>query len=145
MVEGEPKLFRNWDPYMKIRQVVASAVIFKNHGWFRWQMGHANCSACFYGIMKPDETGDSNTAKPSRNKAISRTHNYRLLQGNHREQRAEKGGEWLLQLRSLGHENNKEGPDCGQELDMIGQKEIPVGRKKNRKALYRRPGLRRGM
>ena len=42
-------------------------------------MGHARLFGVLLWDYETHETGDSNTAKFSRNKAISRTHNYRLL------------------------------------------------------------------
>jgi len=79
MVEGEPKLFRNWDPYMKTRQAVASAVIFINHGWFEWQMGHAK----LFGVLLWDYEKKGNRKfkynKTLKKHGYSRTHNYRLM------------------------------------------------------------------
>lgn len=79
MVEGEPKLFKNWDPYMKMRQEAASAVIFKSHGWSRWQKGHAR----LFGVLLWDyESRKSRRFKYSRvlkKQGYQRTHNYRLL------------------------------------------------------------------
>ncbi len=47
MTEREPKLFKNWSAYLRQRQVMASAAIFKNQGWYQWQVGHAK----LYGIL----------------------------------------------------------------------------------------------
>ena len=79
MVEGEPKLFRKWDPYMKVRQVTASAVIFRNHAWFRWQQGHAK----LFGVLLWDYETKGNKRfkynKTLKRYGYQRTHNYRLL------------------------------------------------------------------
>jgi hypothetical protein len=79
MVEREPKLFKNWEPYMKARQVMASAILFRSHGWGDWKIGHAK----LFGILLWDfETKKrwkfkySTTLKMA---GYQRTHNYRLL------------------------------------------------------------------
>ena len=80
MVEREPKLFRNWEPYMKARQVMASAILFRSHGWADWKIGHAK----LFGILLWDfETKKRWKFKYSdtlRKGGYHRTHNYRLLQ-----------------------------------------------------------------
>ena len=79
MVEREPEIFKNWDPYMKVRQIMGSAVIFKNHGWTDWQGGHAK----LFGILLRDfETKKRWKFKYNtdlKKRGYRRTHNYRLL------------------------------------------------------------------
>jgi hypothetical protein len=79
MVEREPKLFKNWDPYMRSRQVMVSATIFKNRGWSQWQTGHAK----LLGVILWDyETKNHRKFKYNhtlKKKGYRRTHNYRLL------------------------------------------------------------------
>lgn len=79
MAEREPRIFKNWDPYVRQRQAMASAVIFKNHGWYEWEEGHAN----LYGILLWHyETKKQTRFKYSKvleRLGYRRTHNYRLL------------------------------------------------------------------
>lgn len=79
MTEREPKLFKNWSGYMRQRQVMASAVIFKNHGWYKWQVGHAK----LYGILLWHYEMKKQTrfkySKTLKMQGYRRTHNYRLL------------------------------------------------------------------
>ena len=80
MVDREPKLFKNGNPYMKARQVMASAIIFRSHGWADWKIGHAK----LFGILLWDfETKKRRKFKYSttlRRGGYRRTHNYRLLE-----------------------------------------------------------------
>ncbi len=79
MVEKEPELFRNFEPYMKARQVAASGAIFINHGWFNWQMGHAR----LFGVLLWDYERNGKRKfkynKTLKKHGYRRTHNYRLL------------------------------------------------------------------
>jgi hypothetical protein len=47
MIIREPRLFKGLDQYVRQRQVMASAVVFKAYGWHGWQIGHAK----LYGIL----------------------------------------------------------------------------------------------
>jgi len=79
MTEREPKLFKNCDQYTRQRQVMASAVIFRNHGWYQWQVGHAK----LYGILLWHYEMKRQTrfkySKTLKTQGYRRTHNYRLL------------------------------------------------------------------
>lgn len=79
MVEREPGLFKTLDPYTRQRQVMASAVIFKMHGWREWQIGHAK----LYGILLWHYENRKQISFKYNNvlhkAGYRRTHNYRLL------------------------------------------------------------------
>ncbi len=79
MVKREPKLFQNWSQYMRQRQVMASAVMFKNHGWYGWEVGHAK----LYGILlwhyETKKHARFKYSRTLRKQGYRRTHNYRLL------------------------------------------------------------------
>ena len=79
MVEKEPKLFRKWEPYTKVRQVRASAVIFKNHGWFQWQQGHAKLFGVLLWYYETKGNKRFKYSKTLKRHGYERTHNYRLL------------------------------------------------------------------
>ena len=122
----EPNLFRNWDPYMRVRQVMASAVIFKNHGWAQWQVGHAK----LFGILLWDfETRKRLKFKYSsslKRYGYMRTHNYRLLNTlveNNLLQR-EGNGYYSFSLEEL--DLIKRVVMLIRELDVVGR-EIVVG------------------
>ena len=130
MVEGEPKLFKNWDPYMKTRQVAASAVIFKNHGWFRWQMGHAR----LFGVLLWDyEIRRSRRFKYSRilkKQGYQRTHNYRLLQEILENNLLQKEGNGYYSFTVPELEMIRQVIGVMRELDMIsGKMPVRMGRK----------------
>jgi len=81
MIIREPRLFKGLDQYVRQRQVMASAVVFKAYGWHGWQIGHAK----LYGILLWHyETKKQTSFKYSRmlkKLGYRRTHNYRLLKG----------------------------------------------------------------
>jgi hypothetical protein len=124
MVEGEPKLFENWDSYMKLRQVMVSAVIFKTHGWFRWQMGHAK----LFGILLWDyETKSMRKFKYSntlKKQGYNRTHNYRLLKGIVDNNLLQKDGRGHYSFTVPEMMMIKNVVSVMRELDMIGSQEI---------------------
>ena len=79
MIIREPRLFKGLDQYVRQRQVMASAVVFKAYGWHGWQIGHAK----LYGILLWHyETKKQTSFKYSKilkKLGYRRTHNYRLL------------------------------------------------------------------
>lgn len=79
MIDREPRLFKGLDEYVRQRQVMASAVVFKAYGWHGWQIGHAK----LYGILLWHyETKKQTSFKYSKilkKLGYRRTHNYRLL------------------------------------------------------------------
>lgn len=79
MVGSEPKLFKNWDSYMRLRQAMASAVIFKSHGWFQWQTGHAKLFGVLLWDYETRGRGKFKYSKTLKKQGYQRTHNYRLL------------------------------------------------------------------
>ncbi len=79
MVEGEPKLFRNWDPYMKMRQEAAAAIIFKSHGWSQWQTGHARLFGVLLWDYEIRRKRRFKYSKVLKKQGYQRSHNYRLL------------------------------------------------------------------
>jgi hypothetical protein len=127
MVESEPKLFRNWDPYMKIRQVVVSAVIFKNHGWSQWQSGHAK----LFGILLWDyETKRRRTFKYNKTlkkQGYHRTHNYRLLREIIENKLLKKEGNGYYSFAVSDVITIKRVLMAVRELDIIGQGETLAG------------------
>jgi len=81
MIDREPRLFKGLNGYVKQRQVMASAVVFKAYGWQGWQIGHAK----LYGILLWHyETKKQTSFKYSKilkKLGYRRTHNYRLMKG----------------------------------------------------------------
>ena len=79
MVEREPKLFRNWEPYMKARQVMASAILFRSHGWGDWKIGHAKLIGILLWNFETKKRWKFKYSTTLRTGGYRRTHNYRLL------------------------------------------------------------------
>jgi hypothetical protein len=81
MIDREPGLFKGLKEYIKQRQVMASAVVFKAHDWQEWQIGHAK----LYGILLWHYESKKQTSfkygKILKKLGYRRTHNYRLLKG----------------------------------------------------------------
>lgn len=125
MVAGEPKLFRNWDPYMRTRQVVASAVIFKNHGWFQWQMGHAKLFGVLLWDYETRRKGKFKYSKILKKQGYQRTHNYRLLREILENNLLQKEGNGYYSFTVPELEMIRQVIGVMRELDMISNK-IPV-------------------
>jgi len=141
MVESEPELFKKLDPYMKARQIMGSAIIFENHGWKEWKIGHAK----LFGILLRDfETKKRFKFKYStdlKKRGYGRTHNYRLLHELVRKNVLKKKGNGYYSLDLKEFDLLKGVVLALRGMDAIGNKEIPAGVKENRKALYRRSGF----
>jgi len=124
MVEGEPKIFGNWEPYVKTRQVVAAGVVFINHGWFKWQMGHAR----LFGVLLWDYERRG-CRKFKYNKTLKkhgycRTHNYRLLSTMIENKVLKKDGNGYYCFTSDAALIKKV-LTAVRELDRIGSREMP--------------------
>ncbi len=124
MFAGEPKLFRNWEPYMKTRQVAASGAIFMHHGWFDWQMGHAR----LFGVLLWDhERRGTRRFKYNRilkKHGYRRTHNYRLLSAMIEKRVLRKDGNGYYSFGS-NVKLIKEVLAAVKELDRISREKMP--------------------
>jgi hypothetical protein len=130
MVEGEPKLFKNWDPYMKMRQVAASAVIFKHHGWLRWQMGHARLFGVLLWNYESRQSRRFKYSKILKKQGYKRTHNYRLLKDILENKILQKEGNGYYSFTAQESTTIRQVITVMKELDMIsGRMPIRVKRK----------------
>ena len=122
MTEREPKIFKNWSPYMRQRQVMASAVIFKNHGWYEWQVGHSK----LYGILLWHyETKKQTSFKYSttlKKQGYRRTHNYRLLKTIVEKSLLQKEGNGYYSLAPSDLQAIQKVLSLIKKLDMVGNK-----------------------
>jgi hypothetical protein len=124
MADREPRLFKNWNNYMKFRQIMASAVIFKNRGWSQWQIGHAK----LFGILLWDYETKKNTKFKYSNilkrEGYRRTHYYWLLKAiveNHLLQK-DGNGNYSLKIQEL--RMIKRLLIILKELDMVGKNKL---------------------
>jgi hypothetical protein len=124
MVEKEPKLFRKWDPYMKTRQVVASAVIFKNHGWSQWQAGHAKLFGVLLWNYETKKNKKFKYSKTLKKQGYCRTHNYRLLKPMIYNKLLRKEGNGYYSFEISDMTTIKRVLMTVRKLDMIGEKEM---------------------
>lgn len=79
MKEREPGLFKSLNSYTRQRQVFASAVIFKAHGWCEWELGHAKLFGILLWQYEMKKQGKFKYSKTLKKEGYGRTHNYRLL------------------------------------------------------------------
>jgi hypothetical protein len=132
MVEREPKLFRNWNNYMKLRQIMASALIFNNHGWFHWEIGHAK----LFGILLWEyETKKKKKFKYSitfKKLGYRRTHNYRLLKGVIENNLLQRDGDGFYSFTLRELMMLKKIMMVLKGMDMISKEKIIIGGRKNR-------------
>ena len=127
MTEREPKrepmLFKKWkNGYASQRQVMASAVIFKNQGWNKWQIGHAK----LYGILLWHYEKEKQTtfkySKTLKIQGYRRTHNYRLLRTILEEELLQKEGNGYYSFAPSKIKIIEKVLMIFKELDMIGNK-----------------------
>jgi hypothetical protein len=118
--EREPKIFKNWDPYVRQRQAMASAVIFKNHGWYEWEVGHAN----LYGILLWHYATKKQTSfkysKVLERLGYRRTHNYRLLKAIVEKELLQREGNGHYSLALSGIQVIEKVLSLIKGLDIIG-------------------------
>lgn len=138
MTEREPKLFKNWSAYMRQRQVMASAVIFKNHGWYQWEVGHAK----LYGILlwhyETKKHAKFKYSRTLKRQGYRRTHNYRLLKTIVEKSLLQKQGNGYYSFAPSEIELIKKVLSVIKELDKIGNE---TGGNENREALHHRRRL----
>lgn len=133
MAEREPKLFKNWSAYMRQRQTMASAVIFKTHGWYEWQLGHAKLYGILLWIYETEKHTKFKYSKTLKIYGYRRTHNYRLLRTIVRKKLLRKEGNGYYSFAHLDIQLIKKFLSMIKELDMIGNQ---GGWNKNRKTLH---------
>jgi len=128
MTEREPRKFKNWNAYMRQRQVMVSAVIFKSHGWYQWQVGHAK----LYGILlwhyETKKQTSFKYSKVLKKLGYRRTHNYRLLKTIVEKDLLRKEGNGYYSFTLSEIQLIKKVLSLIKELDMIGN-EMEVERK----------------
>jgi len=132
MAEREPKLFKNWSNYMRFRQIIASALIFKHHGWSQWEIGHAK----LFGILLWDfETRKNKKFKYStafKKQGYRRTHNYRLLKGLVENKLLQREGEGYYSFIIGDLKIIKKVMTILKEMDITSKEKIIIGGRKNR-------------
>ena len=100
MTKGQPKLFKNWREYTKQRQIMASAMVFKKHGWHEWQAGHARLYGILLWFYETEKQADFKYCKTLKKHGYGRTHNYRIIKRLIEENLLEKKGEGYYSLPS---------------------------------------------
>ena len=132
MTDKEPRLFKNWNNYMKLRQIMASAVIFNNHGWSGWQIGHAK----LFGILLWEYETRKNTkfkySSTLKKQGYRRTHNYRLLKAILENNLLQRDGDGYYTFTVWELKMIKRVMMVLKEMDMIGKEKMIIGVKKNR-------------
>lgn len=141
MTEREPELFKDWCSYMKLRQVMASAVLFKDKGWMDWEMGHAKLFGILLWNYEIKNVKRFKYCKTLKKQGYRRTHNYRLLKGLVENGFLRKDGKGYYSLACENGESITRVLSLVKELDSIGSRDVIIGGGKNGKALHDRLGL----
>ena len=143
MIEREPELFKNWCSYMKLRQVMASAALFRDQGWTDWHMGHAKLFGIVLWNYETKKIKKFRYCHTLKRQGYGRTHNYRLLKELVENNFLTKEGNGYYSLVCENLESLEKVLLVIRELDMIDSgKKIILGGKKNGEALHGRFGLR---
>ena len=142
MPEKEPMLFKNWSEYMKQRQVMVSAVIFKNQGWYQWEIGHARIFGMLLWYYETKKQTSFKYSKTLKKQGYRRTHNYRLLKRIVEINLLKKGGNGYYNLNLSEMKLIDEVLSLMKKLDMISKEQTATEVEiENRKALHHRSGL----
>jgi hypothetical protein len=132
MVEKEPRLFKNWNNYMKFRQIMASAVIFKNHGWAQWQIGHAKLFGILLWNYETKKTTKFKYSDVLKKQGYRRTHNYRLLKAIVENDLLQRDGNGYYIFTAQELRMVKRVLIIVKKLDIIGKKKMIMGVRENR-------------
>lgn len=120
MTEKEPQLFKDWSEYAKQRQVMASATLFKSHGWYLWKVGHAK----LYGILLWHYETKKQTSfkycKILKKEGYRRTHNYRMLKMITEKELLQKDGGGYYSIATSKIRTLERVISLIKKLDMIG-------------------------
>jgi hypothetical protein len=81
MGDREPMLFREWDAYMKHKQIMVASIVLKSSGWGDWNAGHAKLLAVFLWNYEGKKINRFSYREVLKRHGYRRTHNYRLLGG----------------------------------------------------------------
>ncbi len=123
MIDREPGLFKGLNEYVKQRQVMASAVVFKAHDWQEWQIGHAK----LYGILLWHYESKKQTSfkygKILKKLGYRRTHNYRLLKAIVEKKILCKEGNGRYSLATSEIETIEKVLGLIKQLDNVGRKQ----------------------
>lgn len=120
--ERQPKLFKKCDEYTRQRQVMASAVIFKNHGWYKWQVGHAKLYGILLWYYEMKKQTTFKYSKTLKTQGYGRTHNYRLLRTIVEKELLQKEGNGYYSFTASKIRVIEKVLPLIKELDMIGNK-----------------------
>lgn len=123
MIDREPGLFKGLNEYVKQRQVMASAVVFKAHDWQEWRIGHAK----LYGILLWHYESKKQTSfkygKILKKLGYRRTHNYRLLKAIVERKILCKEGNGRYSLATSEIETIEKVLGLIKQLDNVGRKQ----------------------
>jgi hypothetical protein len=122
MSEREPMLFKDWSEYMKQRQVMVSAVIFKNQGWYQWEIGHARIFGVLLWYYETKKQTSFKYSETLKKQGYRRTHNYRLLKTIVATNLLKKGRKGYYKLNLPEIKVIDKILSLIKELDMIGNK-----------------------
>ncbi len=124
MTRKEPNLFKNWSAYMRQRQVMASAVIFKNHGWYQWEPGHAKLFGILLWHYEAKKQTRFKYSRLLKKQGYRRTHNYRLLRKilENKLLKREQNGYYSLPVSET--KTIRKVLSLIKELDAIGNKKV---------------------
>lgn len=126
MRETEPMLFKSWSEYMKQRQVMASAVIFKNHGWYEWEIGHARIFGILLWHYETTKQKSFKYSKTLKKFGYRRTHNYRLLKRIVERNLLKKRGNGCYDLNLPEIKVIDKVISLIKQLDMVSKEQTPT-------------------
>lgn len=79
MGDREPMRFREWDAYVKHREIMVSSIVLKSSGWNGWHPGHAKLLGVLLWDYEGKRANGFRYREVLKRYGYGRTHNYRLL------------------------------------------------------------------
>lgn len=123
MVGTEPQLFKDWGPYMKIRQTMIASAVFNSNGWMDWQPGHAKLFSVFIWLLKTKRTSKFKYSKSLMKLGYRRTQNYKLLNEIIEQEIIEKHGKGYYSIPADNIELISKTCDIIKEIDKLQKTE----------------------
>ena len=79
MTNDDPSIFQNLPPYMRMRLMMAAAIIFRNSDLKNWTYGHQKLLGIVLWNYEKKREKSFKYSKLFKRHAYGRTHNYKLL------------------------------------------------------------------
>jgi hypothetical protein len=75
----EPSMYKGWEPYLRIRQMMIASLVFKNVGWDNFNYGHAKIFGIIIWHYECTKKSNFRYCELLRREGYGKTQNYFLI------------------------------------------------------------------